>query len=311
MDTPHPQHDPQPPAHDHGDRPGHDHDHQHDHGHDHDADGDFGTLAEMLDLDAEVLHAHLAEVVASVRALADGAAVGRVLDLGAGTGTGTLALARAFEQAEIVAVDRSPEMLARLDEKAARLGFADRVSTVAADLDTGWPPVGTFDLVWASASLHHMADPARTLKEILAALRPGGLLAVVELDGLPRFLPDDLGIGRPGLEARVHTMLSARHATDVPHLGAAWGGPLAAAGFTVESERTYAIELRGPDLHEATGRYARATLRRVRDHLGDRLEADDLATLDTLLDGAGPESLLRRDDLTVRATREVWTARRP
>ncbi|GII59230.1 hypothetical protein Pth03_76190 [Planotetraspora thailandica] len=38
-----------------------------------------------------------------------------------------------------------------------RLGVADRIRTIQADLDQTWPALGPADLVWASASLHHMA----------------------------------------------------------------------------------------------------------------------------------------------------------
>jgi len=41
------------------------------------------------------------------------------------------------------------------------------------------------------------------------------------------------------------------------------------------------------------------------------MSADDLATLDALLDSDGPASFLQRDDLTVRTARTVWVARRP
>ena len=49
----------------------------------------------------------------------------------------------------------------------------------------------------------------------------------------------------------------------------------------------------------------------MRTVLESRLSADDLATLDTLIDDHGPGSVLRRDDLTVRAVRSGWAARRP
>jgi ubiquinone/menaquinone biosynthesis C-methylase UbiE len=62
--------------------------------------------------------------------------------------------------------------------------------------------------VWAASSLHEVADPDRVLSNVYAALHAGGLLVVVEMDDLPRFLPDDVGLGRPGLEARCHAALA-------------------------------------------------------------------------------------------------------
>jgi SAM-dependent methyltransferase len=282
-----------------------------DHQHEHPADTDDAALAELLDLDAEVLRAYLAEVIDWVHELAGDSPPRRILDLGAGTGNGALALARRFEEAEVIAVDLSAPLLERLRDKARRLGVADRIRTVPADLDAAWPAVGgAVDLAWASNSLHHLADPDRVLAEVFGAIRPGGLLAVAELDSFPRFLPGDLGIGRPGLEERCHAALAEAHSAELPHLGSDWGPRLTKAGFTVEAERRFTIDLTAP-LPPAAGRYAQATLRRMRTGLEGRLSADDLVTLDTLIDDHGAGGVLRRDDLAVRATRSGWAARRP
>jgi hypothetical protein len=41
------------------------------------------------------------------------------------------------------------------------------------------------------------------------------------------------------------------------------------------------------------------------------MSAGDLLAIDTLIDGDGPDGVLRRDDLAVRTTRTLWAARRP
>jgi SAM-dependent methyltransferase len=284
------------------------HHHPHHHPHAHGTD-DEAALAELLDLDADVLHAHLSDVITWVHELT-GDKPRRILDLGSGTGTGALALVRHFASADVIAVDQSKRLLHHLETKARGLGVADRIHTVQANLDDAWPSVGTVDLVWASASLHHLADPGRVLSEVFAALHPGGLLAVLELDSFPRFLPADIGLGRPGLEDRCHAAMASERAERLPHLGSDWGPRLTAAGFIIEAERSVTIELTAP-LPAATGRYAQASLRRLRSGLDGRLSPDDLATLDTLITSDGPDGVLRRDDLTVRAARRVWLAQRP
>ena len=282
------------------------HHHQH-----HPAVGtDESAMAELLDLDAEVLHSYLSEVTAWIRELAADPPPRRILDLGSGTGTGAFALLDRFEGADVIAVDISAQLLHHLRDKARALGVADRLRTVQADLDAAWPAIDTVDLAWASSSLHHMADPDHVLTEVLAALRPGGLLVVAEMDSFPRFLPDDLGLGRSGLEARCHAALAEGRAAELPHLGSDWASHLARAGFTIEAERPFAINLT-PPLPAPAGRYAQASLRRIRSSLDDRIGADDLATLDTLIDSNGPHGVLHRDDLTVRTTRTIWAARRP
>jgi SAM-dependent methyltransferase len=287
------------------------HAHRH-HAHRH-HDGDEpaeAALAELLDLDAEVLHAYLSSAIDWVGELAAEQPPRQILDLGCGTGTGSFALLRRFPGSEVTAVDASVPMLDHLRMKARELDVASRVRVVQADLDAGWPDAGPVGLVWASNSMHHMADPDRVLAQILAALEPGGLLAVAEMDSFPRFLPDDLGIGRPGLEGRCHAAQDDARRDEMPHLGSDWGPRLVKAGFAVEAERTFAIDLE-PPLPAAAGRYALLSLQRLRSALDGRLSSDDLAALDTLLDSDGPASILRRDDLTVRTTRTVWAARRP
>jgi SAM-dependent methyltransferase len=274
------------------------------------AEADEAVLAELLDLDAEVLHAYLSDVIDWAGGLAADQPPQRILDLGCGTGAGTIALLRHFPGSEMTAVDASAPMLHRLQNQARELGLASRVRVVQADLDAGWPDTGHVDLVWASNSMHHMADPDRVLAQILAALQPGGVLAVAEMDSFPRFLPDDPGIGRPGLEGRCHGTRDEVRAGELPHLGSDWGPRLTEAGFAVQAQRTFVIDL-APPLPGPAGRYAQVSLQRLRSAVGDRLSAEDLAALDTLLDGDGPASILRREDLTVRTTRTVWLASRP
>ncbi|GHH42622.1 class I SAM-dependent methyltransferase [Lentzea cavernae] len=260
------------------------------------------AMAELLDLDAEVLRTYLSELVDWLGELSD-REPDHITDLGSGTGTGTLALARRFTRADVTAVDLSPQMLHLLRSKATALGLSGRVRGVWADLDQDWPRLRTSDLIWAAASLHHVTDPGRVLAAAFDNLRPGGLLAVTEMDFFPRFLPDDIGVGRHGLEARVHATLNP----DPPH---DWSEHLTRAGFVLEATRPFVIDLPAP-LPPATARYAQVCLTRLRSALDGRLPADDLAALAAVLDHNGAHSVLRRDDLTVRTTRTTWAARRP
>ena len=279
--------------------------HHHDHQHPGD-ESDEAALAELVDLDAAVLHSYLSDVIGWVGELAGGQPR-RILDLGTGTGTGAVALARRFAGADVIAVDVSAPMLDRLRVKAGELGLAGRIQAVQADLDAEWPATGPVDLAWASNSMHHMKDPDQVLAWVFAALRPGGLLAVAEMDSFPRFLPDDIG---PGLEARLQAALAEARASELPHLHSDWGPRLTAAGFIIEARRTFDIDLRAP-LPALAGRYAQASLMRLRSGLDGCLSASDLATLGPLLDSDGPGSVLRRDDLVIRTARTAWAARRP
>ena len=264
-------------------------------------------MAELLELYAEVLGDFLGEMAGWVAGRAGALFSGRILDLGCGTGTGTFALLRESADASVVAVDGSDYMLAQLAERARRLGVEKRVRTVRADLDEEWPDFGAVDLVWTSAFMHHLADPDEALRRLFATLRPGGLLAVIEMNGFPRFLPPELG---GGLEERFQGLVDEQTAEAMPHMGDDWGARLTDAGFVVEEARTFETELRGP-LPDAARRFAQVSLGRTRERVGERLNAEDLARLDALLDVDGPESVLRREDLVIRASRLAWAARRP
>ena len=173
--------------------------HSHSDAHAHSGDTVDGQ-AEILDLDAEVLAEHLASVTAW---LPTGTPPRRIVDLGCGTGAGTFALLDRFPEADVTAVDFSAAHLQRLREKACARGVDGRIRTVQADLDdTVWPDLGAPDLVWASASMHHMADPDRALRAVRDALAPGGLFVVLELAGFPRFLPENAPEERPGAASR-------------------------------------------------------------------------------------------------------------
>ena len=284
-------------------RPTEHHRHRHQQ-HGHDAGRD---QAIVLDWDAAVLAEVNADIVARLPLPTPPRTI---VDLGCGTGTGTFALLGRFPDAAVIAVDSSAEHLDRLRDKVTDQGLHHRVRGVQADLDGGgWPELGAPDLVWASASLHHLTDPDDVLRRLHGVLAPGGLLAVVELAGFPRFLPDDAPAGRPGLEDRCHAAAEPDFAHHLPHRGADWGPRLVAAGFAVEHRRTIPVRIAAAD-NAGVGAYALAGLRGLRRSVAPRLSPADLAALDELIDPDGAESVLTRTDLVLRTERQVWAARR-
>ncbi|HEY5398889.1 MAG TPA: class I SAM-dependent methyltransferase [Trebonia sp.] len=281
------------------------HDH-HAHRHSGAAEDDY---TDLLELDAEVLRDYWAAALDWVQSAAAGAARTRLLDLGAGTGTGAIGLAERFPDAEVLALDVSPVAVAKIAAKASAAGLAARVRPVEADLDAGWPDLGVLDLTWASASLHHMADPARVLRDALGATRPGGLIAVSEFASQLLFLPDDLGFGQPGFEGRITEVLGHAHTEEMPTLGSEWAPRLADAGWTVVAEQEFRVDL-DPPTHPSAAPYARAWFARLSEGLADRLAPDDQATLAALLDSGNPRSLANRTDLHIRGGRTITIGRR-
>jgi trans-aconitate 2-methyltransferase len=99
-----------------------------------------------------------------------------VLDAGCGSGRVTEQLLERLPRGRVIAVDRSPAMLA--EARAALEGQADRVTFVQADLlqlDAA-VPVGSVDAVLSTATFHWIDDHARLFAAIRAVLRAGGQL---------------------------------------------------------------------------------------------------------------------------------------
>ncbi|HEX6344615.1 class I SAM-dependent methyltransferase [Umezawaea sp.] len=256
-------------------------------------------LATLLDLDAEIHSEALTEAMSVVSALVtDPRGVRRVLDVGAGTGTGSIALARRFPAARVVAVDVDERMLERVRDNARAAGLGDRVEALRADVTTAPPGLGVADLVWCASALHEVADPDRAFRTLFEALRPGGVLAVVEMDGPPAVLP----LAHADLEERVRS--AAGSSADHPD----WTSTITAHGFEAPRTRRLTTDVTLPADGPA-GEYAALELRRV-GHAAPALRDSDRATLMTLAgDGAGNVRTL--GEVRIRGTRTLWTARRP
>jgi len=102
------------------------------------------------------------------------------VDYGCGTGLLTLALRPAVER--ITGVDSSAGMLAKLQEKLQAAGIAD-VQTRLLDLEVQPPPDDVAaDLIVSAMTLHHIAELPKLLCALHQWLRPGGYLALADLD---------------------------------------------------------------------------------------------------------------------------------
>ncbi|WP_336050457.1 class I SAM-dependent methyltransferase [Streptomyces sp. CA2R101] len=283
---------------------GHGHTHGHAHGHTPDPDFDWAAMADLLELEGETHSPYVQQALDGLTHLAPR----RILDIGSGPGVAACRLAATFPQAEVTAVDGAPELLARAGERAGRLGV--RLRTQQADFPAGLAGLGPADLVWSGQALHHVGDQQGVVKQLAGLLEPGGVLAVVE-GGLPaRWLPRDLGFGRPGLQERLDAAQADRFSrmrAELPGSVAVvedWPGMLRAAGLTDARSRTFLVDHPAP-LADGPRRFARQSLERSRQTLAETLNAEDRSTLDRLLDPADPAGIDRRTDLFLLTAKTV------
>lgn len=123
----------------------------------------------------------------------------KAMELGCGTGLVTVLLAPSLRH--VLAVDGSAKMLDVLRRKASDSGIHN-IEPLEMDLAQHMP-VGPFDLVYSSMTLHHIDDVATLFRRVYERLAPGGRVAFADLaledgtfhaDGVP-------GVMHHGFEA--------------------------------------------------------------------------------------------------------------
>jgi ubiquinone/menaquinone biosynthesis C-methylase UbiE len=145
-----------------------------------------GVTRQFLE-DAETYHEKYFDISYSkyqlsvaLEAIGSARKVDTVLDIGSGSGPSVLALLDHFPDAEIIATDISPNLLAILRLALKQVNATNRCSTLCLDLNKPWFLGQPFDLAVGAAILHHLMDPSRLIEEVFKAVRPGGALAFFE-----------------------------------------------------------------------------------------------------------------------------------
>jgi demethylmenaquinone methyltransferase/2-methoxy-6-polyprenyl-1,4-benzoquinol methylase len=104
-----------------------------------------------------------------------------IVDVATGTGDLAIAMARALPQARITGIDLSEGMLAVGRRKAADAGLDGRISFEKGD-GLALPVVdGSADVVTIAYGIRNFADIPGGYRSMFRALRPGGILVVLEL----------------------------------------------------------------------------------------------------------------------------------
>ena len=151
-----------------------------------------------------------------------------VVDFGCGTGLLSLALAPRVKS--VTGVDSSRGMLEALDGKIDRQGVQN-ARTQWLDLEAGGRLPGPCHLLVSAMTLHHVPDVAALFTAFRGVIRPGGHLALADLDTEDgSFHGDNTGVFHFGFEREALRRLAA------------------GAGFAdVRDRPASAIEKPGPD----------------------------------------------------------------
>ncbi|MGY2066928.1 class I SAM-dependent methyltransferase [Blastococcus sp. SYSU DS0619] len=118
-----------------------------------------------------------------------------LLDVGCGPGTITVDLAARVAPGRVLGLDLSPDPLDEARANAERTGVAATFAVgdvYALDL-----PDDSFDVVHAHQVLQHLTDPVAALREMARVCRPGGVIAVRDVDyAATTWFPADDGLER-------------------------------------------------------------------------------------------------------------------
>ena len=95
----------------------------------------------------------------------------RVIDLGCGPGNSTALLAARWPSTVLSGLDSAPDMLATARREHPGITWID------GDIAT-WSPSARYDVVYSNAALQWVPDHASLFPRLLAAVAPGGALAV-------------------------------------------------------------------------------------------------------------------------------------
>ncbi|HEX2284287.1 MAG TPA: class I SAM-dependent methyltransferase, partial [Mycobacterium sp.] len=143
-----------------------------------------------------------------------------------GSGHAVNVMAEAFPASRFTGIDFSDEGLAVGRDEATRLGLtnAEFIAKDAAQLDVS----ETYDAITVFDAIHDQAQPARVLENIYRALRPGGVLLMVDIKASTH-LEDNVGVPLATYLYTVSTMhcMSVSLGLDGAGLGTCWGRQLA------------------------------------------------------------------------------------
>lgn len=193
-----------------------------------------------------------------------------VVDLGCGPGNLTASLVERWPGARVVGIDSSPQMIEAAQELAG-----ERLSFEVGDVREWTAAPGSVDVIVSNATLHWIPEQLELLPGFVAALKPGGWLAIQipgNGDAPSHAILRELANTEPYADYAKDQSLRA----DVPG-PAEYVAALTAEGCRVDAwETTYSHILQGDNavLEWVKGTGARPVLQSLPDELRAQFEAE-------------------------------------
>ena len=180
----------------------------------------------------------------------------RLLDVGCGPGSITRGLAEIVAPGQVVGLDMSSETLDAARRDAAARGLENLRYEIGSVYELPFPDA-SFDAAYAHQVFQHLREREVALREMLRVLRPGGLIAVRDVDwGTVAYWPRDPWIdrfievhertwyqngGEPQMGRQLRALFNGAGIADVRITASVWC--YATRGETTEWGQSYADRL--------------------------------------------------------------------
>jgi ubiquinone/menaquinone biosynthesis C-methylase UbiE len=196
----------------------------------------------------------------------------RLLDVGCGPGSITRGLAERLAPGKVVGLDLSRETLAAARQDAAARGLANLRYEEGSVYELPFPDA-SFDVAYAHQVFQHLRESGAALREMLRVVRPGGFIAIRDVDwGTASYWPVDPWIdrfvevhlktwyrngGEPRMGRQLRALFNAAGVMDVRVTAAVWC--YATRSETVEWGESYAERLLTSPMGERAVEYGYAS----------------------------------------------------